>query len=104
MAMLMVPPLAKRPNPTKTPPRLRPGAKSRSKKRPNGATRRLFLCQTIAPFCPLDTPNRDFVDIASLVSTIVSPGRTIDTSPLYPDATIDFTGDATIEYTAPKWN
>eukprot|EP00966_Prymnesium_polylepis_P013304 306809-Prymnesium_polylepis.1 len=39
MAMLMVPPLAKRPGLTKTPPRLTPGAKRRSKQRLNGATR-----------------------------------------------------------------
>eukprot|EP00966_Prymnesium_polylepis_P177382 4107837-Prymnesium_polylepis.1 len=37
--------------------------------------------------------DKDFVDMASLVSAVVSPGRTVDTSPLYPEANINFSGD-----------
>ena len=39
--------------------------------------------------------DKDFVDMASLVSAVVSPGRTVDTSPLYPEATINFSGATT---------
>ena len=37
--------------------------------------------------------DKDFVDMASLVASITSPGREVDTSPMYPDATIRFSDD-----------
>eukprot|EP00966_Prymnesium_polylepis_P231612 5358515-Prymnesium_polylepis.1 len=37
--------------------------------------------------------DKDYVGMASLVSSIVSPSRSVDTSPLYPEATISFGAD-----------